>query len=459
MKKTNVVIIGGGTGGLVAAVRGAQNGLDITLVEKDQLGGTCINAGCIPSKALLNACDVAYRALHGGEMGIQAKVNVDYKKMIGWKEGIVEQIRSMSQRTLERVGVDVKRAKASFSSSNEIILSTGKGEESIKFDKAIIATGSKPIELPGFPFDHEAVLDSRQFLDLTTLPKRLLIVGAGYIGMELGTVCAKLGVDVTVIEMMDQILPGWDRRLVQPVAKKAEKLGIHFHFGLKASGIETEKEKPIVVAESKSGEKQKFPVDKILVTVGRKPLTDGLGLENTKVTIDKRGFIETNGALQTKDPNIYAIGDVAGEPMLAHKAFRDATIAVDSILGKETPPSDHVPAVVFTDPQIAQVGVSPDSREPSHAIGRAHFGAIGAAHTKGKTEGFARIVIDEKTGVILGADIVGPDASELIHELCIAVNQKLRAKDIVNTVHTHPTLSEIIAKAAENAGDLPPHSL
>ncbi|MEA1905086.1 MAG: NAD(P)/FAD-dependent oxidoreductase, partial [Candidatus Hadarchaeota archaeon] len=253
MKKTNVVIIGGGTGGLVAAVRGAQNGLGITLVEKERLGGTCVNAGCIPSKALLNASDLAYRPLHGEEMGIQAKVDVDYKKMIGWKDEIVDQIRSMAQRTLERAGVDVKRAKASFSSSNEVILSTGEEEESIKFDKAIIATGSKPIELPSFPFDHEAVLDSSQFLDLTALPDRLLIVGAGYIGMELGTVCARLGVDVTLIEMMDQILPSWDRRLVQPVARKAEELGIHFHFGLKASRIETEKEETIVVAESKSG--------------------------------------------------------------------------------------------------------------------------------------------------------------------------------------------------------------
>lgn len=459
MEKTNVVIIGGGTGGLVAAMRGAQSGLDVTLVEKDRLGGTCVNVGCIPSKALLNASDLAYLASRGEEMGIQAKIDVDYRKMIGWKDGVVDKIRSMAQKTLERVGVDVKRAKASFSSSGEVVLSAEEGEESIKFDKAIIATGSKPIELPGFPFDNKAVLDSSQFLDLTMLPDRLLIIGAGYIGMELGTVCAKLGVDVTIIEMTDQILPGWDRRLVQPVARKAEELGIRLHFGLKASGIETKGGEIIVVAESKSREKQRFLADKILVTVGRRPLTDGLELENTRVTLDRRGFIETNESKQTKDPNIYAIGDVAGKPMLAHKAFRDAAIAVDSILGREAPPPGHVPVVVFTDPQIAQVGVSPDSLEPGHAIGRAHFGAIGAAHTKGKTEGFARIVIDEKTGVVLGADIVGPDASELIHELCLPIDQKLGIRDIVHAVHTHPTLSEIISKAAENAGGLPPYSM
>lgn len=459
MGKADVIIIGGGTGGLVAAVRGAQNGLDVTLVEKNQLGGACVNVGCIPSKALLNASDLAYRPLHSEEMGIRARVDVDYEKMVRWKEGVVDKIRSMAQQTLKRAGVEVKRARASFSSSNEVKLRAEGKEESIEFDKAVIATGSKPIELPGFPFDHEAVLDSSQFFGLTELPGRLLIVGAGYIGMELGTVCAKLGVDVTIIEMADQILPGWDKRLMQPVAKKAEELGIHLHFGLKASEIGTEKGETIVVAESKSGEKQKFPADKILVTIGRKPLTDELNLENTGATVNERGFIETNESLRTKDPNIYAIGDAAGEPMLAHKAFRDAAIAVDSILGKETPPPSHVPAVVFTDPQIAQVGVSPGSREQGRAVGRAYFRAIGAAHAKNKTEGFARLVIDEKTGVILGADIVGPDASELIHELCIAIERKLTVEDIVRTVHTHPTLSEIVAKAAENAGKLPPYSL
>lgn len=459
MKKTDVVIIGGGTGGLVAAIRGARNGLDVTLVEKDQLGGTCVNIGCIPSKALLNASDLAYLAAHSEGMGIRARVDVDYGKMARWKDGVVEKIRSMAQETLERAGVDVKRAEASFSSSNEVALSTGGREESIKFDRAIIATGSEPVELPGFPFDHEAVLDSRRFLALAELPGRLVIIGAGYIGMELGTVCAKLGVNVTIIEMTDQILPGWDRRLVRPVVKKAEELGVRIHLGLKASGIEAEKGETVVVAESKSGERPRFPADKILVTVGRRPLTDGLGLENTRVTLDGNGFIETDETGRTKDPNIYAIGDVAGEPMLAHKAFRDAVIAVDSILGSDAPPPDHIPAVVFTDPPIAQVGAPPGSPGPGHTVGRAYFAGIGAAHVKGKIDGFARIVIEEKTGVILGADVVGPDAPELIHEFCIAIGRKLTVRDIVQTVHAHPTLSEIVAKAAESAGRLPPYSM
>lgn len=458
--KKDVVIIGGGSAGLVAAARCAWNELDVLLIEKEKLGGCCLNAGCIPSKALLNVSDLVYRSHHSEELGIQASMEVDYKKTVEWKNEIINRLRSTVRKTIEGAGVDIKKGEASFVSSNEVTLSTGDGKEPIKFDNAIIATGSKPVELPGFPFDHGAVLDSGQFLDLTQLPDRLIIVGAGYIGMELGTVCAKLGGDVAIIEMADQILPGWDKRLIQPLVRKAENLGIDFHFGLTASGIETENGETFVVVESKSGEVRKFPTDKCLVAVGRKPLTDGLNLKNTGVSVDKRGFIETNESLQTKDPNIYAVGDVAGEPMLAHKAFRDATIAVDSILGKKTPPSGHLPVVVFTDPQIARVGISPSkSRESGHAIGRAYFRAIGAAYTKNETEGFARIVVNEKTGVILGADLVGPCAPELIHELCIAVEQKLRIKDIVHAIHTHPTLSEIITKAAENAGGLPPYSM
>lgn len=458
--KKDVVIIGGGSAGLVAAARCAWNELDVVLVERERLGGCCLNAGCIPSKALLNVSDLVYRSLHSEELGVQASVEVNYKKTVGWKNEIIDRLRSAAQQTLERAGVDIRKGEASFASSNEITLSTEDGKESIEFDKAIIATGSKPIELPGFPFDHEAVLDSRQFLDLTQLPNRLLIVGAGYIGMELATVCAKLGVDVTIIEVTDQILPGWNKRLIQPLVRKAKKLGIDFHFGLNASRIETENGGATVTAESKSGEVQKFQTDKCLITVGRKPLTDGLNLKSTGVTIDKRGFIETNESLQARDPNIYAVGDVAGEPMLAHKAFRDATIAVDSILGKKAPPPGNIPAVVFTDPQIAQVGISPgESRESDHAIGRAYFRAIEAAYTKNETEGFARIVVNEKTGTILGADIVGPHVSELIHELSIAIEQKLKIEDIIHTIHTHPTLSEIITKAAENAGGLPPYSI
>lgn len=455
----NVVVIGGGPAGIIATARASQGGLNVTLIEKENLGGCCLNHGCIPSKALLTASDLAYTPTHSEKMGIKAEIDIEYEKTIGWKDDIIKRFRNLSEKTLEKQGVDIKKGKASFASSNEIIVENEDEENLIEFDKAIIATGSKPIEIPGLPFDNEYVLNARQFLSLTDLPERLVIVGAGYIGMEIGTVCAKLGTHVEIIEMMNQILPGWDKRIIKPLRKKSEKIGINFHFGVKADKINNEDGEVSLTAETNSGDTKEFRGDKCLVTVGRQPKTDGLELEKTDVEVDKKGFIETDSSRKTEDSNIYAAGDVAGEPMLAHKAFRDGAIAADSLLGKETPPPGNVPSVVFTDPQIAQVGRSPSkSSEPNQSVGRAYFRALEAAHTKDKSEGLARILIDEDTGVILGADIVGPDASELIHELALAVEKELKVKDLVDTIHTHPTLSEIIAKVAERAGGLPPHS-
>ncbi|MBS3815353.1 MAG: dihydrolipoyl dehydrogenase [Hadesarchaea archaeon] len=455
-----IIVIGAGPAGSVAAERCAQEETEVTLIERWLLGGCCLNVGCIPSKALLNASEIFHQSLNSEDLGVTANASIDYAKTASWKNNVVEKLRSQSRKPLERAGVTIKEGEGLFSSSSEIIVNDGENEESIEFDKAIIATGSEVIELPNFPFDHEAVLNSRQFIELEELPDRLLIVGAGYIGMELGTVAAKLGVDVTTIEMTNQILPGWDKRLIKPVEKKAKNLGIDFHFGLKATELKTKDNENIVIAENESGEEKEFPTNQVLVTVGRKPQVDGLNLDNTKVRTNENGFIETNESMQTNDPNIYAAGDVAGEPMLAHKAFRDAVIASNSILDKETPPRGHVPSVVFTDPKISQVGISPSKKNKSrHSVGRAYFRANGAAFTKNKTEGLARILFDKETETILGADIVGPDASELIHELCLAIENNLGVKEIVNTIHAHPTLSEIILKAAENAGEFPTYSL
>lgn len=456
----DLTIIGGGPAGSVAAARCAESGLEVSLIEKGLLGGTCLNVGCCPSKAILTVSNLVHRAENSKKLGIEASVDVNYKKTLDWKDKFISKIRKALQNTLEKENVEIKRGKASFVSSDEVKITNENGEESIKSKKIMIASGSKPIELPGFPFDHEKVLDSSQFFELKQLPERIAIVGAGYIGMELGTVCAKLGTDVTIIEMTDQILPGWDKQLMRPLAKKSKKLGIDFHFGLKASELKTQNGETLVLAESKDGETKEIPTDKCLVTVGRKPLTEDLNLENTNVNLTENGFIQTNKSLQTEDSNIYAIGDVAGEPMLAHKAFRDATIASNSILEKEIPPSQNIPSVVFTDPQIAHVGTSPDQLEKSdYKIGKASFRSIGASYTKDKTDGFARILVDKDTNVVLGGDIVGPNASEIIHELGIIVENELTIEDILDTVHTHPTLSEIITKAAEDAGDTSPYSL
>lgn len=457
--KKDVVVIGGGSAGSVAALRCAEAGLDVSIVEEDELGGCCLNSGCIPTKVLVNTSELAYSSAHSEELGIEADVDVDYEKTIERKNEVVERLRSFLQKSLSRSEVDVEEGIGRFSSSEEIKISSEDGEKTLEFDKAVIASGSKPVELPGLPFDRDEVIESREFLDLKQLPERLVVVGAGYIGMEIGTTCAKLGSEVTVIEMKDQILPGNDKRLVRPVKKKLDKLGIEFHSNLKASKIDSDNGEQLLIAESKSGDVKEFSFDKCLVAVGRKPRTDSLGLENTEVSTSENGFIETNEELKTENPDIYAAGDAAGQPMLAHKAFRDGSAVGDSILNRDIPPRKNVPEVIFTDPQIAHVGISKGKMEKEkQRVGRAYFKAIEASYTKNKAEGFARLIVDED-GTIRGGDIVGPEATELIHQIALAVQQELTVKEIVHTIHAHPTLSEIIAKAAENAGDLPPYSV
>jgi len=466
---TELAVIGGGTGGYVAAIRAAQLGLDVTLVERDALGGTCLNYGCIPSKAMITATGVADEAANAEEMGVTADPQVDLAKMVSWKDGVVDRLTGGVEQLCTSAGVHLVDGTAEFADEHKLRVvhgGEGQGSESVEFEYAVVATGSRPIEIPGFSFADEPVLDSRQALALEEVPDRLVVVGAGYIGMELAGVFAKLGTDVTVVEMLDSILPGYDDALTRPVSRRAEELGIDFHFGQAAKewreGLPAEAETDggadegiTVVTEDEDGEESTFAADKVLVAVGRAPVTDTVNLDALDLEPDDRGFLETDHQGRTALDHVFAVGDVAGEPMLAHKASAEGQVIAEVIAG-EPAAMDYqaIPAAVFTDPEIGTVGMSEDEAEEagfSPVVGRFPFSASGRALTTGHAQGFVRIVADEESGFVLGGQVVGPEASELIAELGLAVEMGATLEDVARTVHTHPTLSEAVMEAAEHA--------
>lgn len=453
---TELIVIGSGPGGYVAAIRAGQLGIDTVLVEKDDYGGTCLNHGCIPSKALITASDLAYRAADATEWGIDAEISVDLERMVDWKAGVVDRLTTGVERLNKANGVTLLDGEASFVDETTVEVSSEAGVETVGFDHAIVATGSRPIQIPGFDFSDAPVLDSRQALSLDTVPNSLVVVGAGYIGMELAAVFAKLGCDVTVIEMLDSILPAYDDdELVRPVAKRANELGIDFHFGHAAKSWEKTASGILVTTENEAGEQSTFDASNVLVAVGRQPSSDTVNLDAVDVTLDDRGFIETDAQGRTSAPSIFAVGDVAGEPMLAHAASAEGLVAAQAIDGGTDTIDDHViPAAVFTDPEIGMVGVSSADAEQMEAetiTGEFPFYASGRALTTGHSDGFVRIIAERDTGVVIGGQVVGPEASELIAELGLAIETGRTVEEIGDTVHAHPTLSEGVMEAAENA--------
>jgi len=455
---TDVLVIGAGPGGYVAAIRAGQLDLDVTLVEKDAYGGTCLNYGCIPSKAMITASDLAHEAGHAEEMGIYADPEVELGEMVGWKDGVVDQLTGGVEKLCKANGVELMEGRAEFADETTARVvhgGEGQGAETVEFEHAVVSTGSRPIEVPGFDFGDDPVLDSRQALALETVPESLVIVGAGYIGMELAGVFAKLGTDVTVVEMLDSVLPGYEDDLARPVKKNAEALGVEFHFGEAASGWTESGDGITVETENEDGDVSEFGAEKVLVAVGREPVTDTLELENAGVETNDDGFVETDDRARSNVDHIFAIGDVAGEPMLAHKASKEGQVAAEVIAG-EPAALDYqaVPAAVFTDPEIATVGLTEAEAEEEGfepAVGQFPFNASGRALTTGHADGFVRVVADEPSGFLLGAQIVGPEASELVAELGFAIEMGATLEDVASTIHTHPTLSEAVMEAAENA--------
>ncbi|WP_408956842.1 dihydrolipoyl dehydrogenase [Natrinema sp. 74] len=468
---TDVLVIGAGPAGYVAAIRAGQLDLDVTLVEKDAYGGTCLNYGCIPSKALITATDVAHEAATAEEMGIHADPAIDLAGMMDWKDSVVEQLTSGVEKLCKANGVSLLEGTARFADEHTVRVShsgEGQGSETLEFEHAIVATGSRPIEIPGFDFSDEPVLDSRQALALESVPDSLVVVGAGYIGMELASVFAKLGTDVTVLEMLDSILPGYDDDLKRPVKARAGDLGIEFEFGYTASDwhgrdedgirvVAEPAERPAVDggADAVADESLDLETEAVLVAVGREPVSDSLSLEEAGIETNDRGFIDTDSRARTNVEHVFAVGDVAGEPMLAHKGSAEGKTAAEVIAGDPAALDQQaIPAVVFTDPEIATVGMTEAEAEEAGfetATGTFPFRASGRALTTGCDDGFVKVVADEADGYLLGASIVGPEASELIAELGLAIELGATLEDVAATVHAHPTLSESVMEAAENA--------
>ncbi|MBI3659033.1 dihydrolipoyl dehydrogenase [Candidatus Acetothermia bacterium] len=450
---TDVLVVGAGPGGYVAAIRVAQLGKDVTLIEKDELGGTCLNIGCIPSKALIYASYIYERLKHLDEMGIQVKeAQVQMEKMQAWKQTVVKKLTSGVEQLCNGNGVQVLKGKATFQSAKKAIVESEHGTQAVEFKDCIIATGSVPMVIPGFEPDGNVVIDSTGALALKVIPKNLVVIGGGYIGLELGMVYAKLGSKVTVVEMLDRLLPGTDPELTRLVARKARALGIETYVSSKAKEVKRNQNGAELTIVTPEGEK-KLQADKILVSVGRKPSTNGLGLDKLGIQPDAKGFISVNAQMRTSNPHVYAIGDVVGNLMLAHKASHEGVVAAEVICGLPSAADFRtIPAVIFTDPEIAYAGWSEEEAKQNGykpIVGKFPFAALGRAISIGETEGFVKVIADEATKVVLGVHIVGPEASNLISEAALAIEMSATLEDLALTVHPHPTLPEGLMEAAE----------
>ena len=465
---TDVLVIGGGPGGYVAAIRAGQLGLDVTLVEMESYGGTCLNHGCIPSKALISASDVAHRAGDAERMGVYADPAVDMSAMVGWKDRLVGRLTTGVESLVKRAGASLMEGRAEFAGGGEARVvqdGDGQGSETVSFEHAVVSTGSRPIEIPGFEFDGDRILSSRHALALESVPDSLVIVGAGYIGMELATVFQKIGSDVTVVEQLDGVLPGYEDDLTEVVHERAESLGVDFHFGQTAREWEDTGDGVLLRTDSdvEGRNEQRFEAERCLVAVGRQPVTDTLNLGAVDIETDDRGFLQTDDQTRTSVDNVFAVGDVAGEPMLAHKAFAEGEVAAEVIAG-EPAALDHraIPAAVFTDPEIGTVGMTQAEAEAAGydpIVGEMPMRASGRALTLNESDGFVRLVGDRETGTLLGAQIVAPEASELIAEVGLGIELGATIEDVADTIHTHPTLSEATMEAAENALEQAIHTL
>ncbi|MDS0476976.1 dihydrolipoyl dehydrogenase [Natrinema sp. 1APR25-10V2] len=457
MAAVDVLVIGGGPGGYTAAIRAAQRGCDVTLVEREGVGGTCLNHGCIPSKALLNASNLVTDLESASEMGIYAEPFVDVGEMVEWKDDVVDQLTGGVEKLCRANGVSVRDGTARFTSDHTVDITANDGTvEELEFEHAIVATGSRPMSVPGFSFEDESILNSRQALALEAAPRSLAVVGAGYIGMELSTVFAKLGTDVTVIEMEDDVLPGYESDLSRPVKRRAESLGVDLQFGQVAVEWSRSNDGTVDLhTEDADGNEYETAAERILVAIGREPVSDTLDIEAAGVEPTDRGFLDTDDRMRTDRDHVLAVGDVAGEPMLAHKAVAEGLVAAEVASGGDAAlNSAAIPTAVFVDPEIATVGLTEaQARDADYSpvVGEFPFNASGRALTLAETDGFVRVVAGEDTGRILGAQIVGPEASELIGELGLAVETGMTPEDVAGTVHMHPTLSEGVMEACENA--------
>ena len=458
MSKYDVTVIGSGPGGYVAAIRCAQLGLKTAIIEKySTLGGTCLNVGCIPSKALLDSSHHYHDAQHSfSKHGISTgDLSFDLETMIERKNSVVKQTCDGVSYLMGKNDIDVYEGVGSFIDKNNIKVSGKDGEKTIQTDKTIIATGSKPNYFPGMEPDKKRIITSTEALEMKEVPKHLLVIGGGVIGLELGSVYARLGAKVTVIEFADTIVPTMDKTMSKELQKVLKKEGFKFNFNHQVQNVTNEGDKVILTAKNKKGEEVTFEGDYCLVAVGRKPYTEGVGLENAGVKVTDRGMIETNDHLQTNVEGIYAIGDVVKGAMLAHKAEEEGVFVAESIAGQKPHINYNlIPGVVYTWPEVAAVGKTEEEIKATgkaYKVGQFPIKALGRARASMDIMGVIKIIADEETDEVLGVHMIAPRAADLIMEAVVAMEYRASAEDIARICHPHPTYSEGVKEAALGA--------
>jgi dihydrolipoamide dehydrogenase len=456
----DAVVIGAGPGGYPAGIRLGQLKVKTAVIEREYVGGVCLNVGCIPSKAVIHAAKTFDKMSHADELGISvAKPTIDLKKLQAWKGGVVNKLTTGVKTLLKGNGAEIILGKAKLAKSgpdgHRITVEGEKGTQTIIAKSVIIATGSRPMEIPGFKIDQKRVIDSTGALALDELPKRLVVIGGGYIGLELGMAYAKLGSKVTVVEALPSVLASMDKDCVGVVARKLKKMGVEVLTDTKAKSWEDKGDRAVLTVELKDGKTATIDADKILLSIGRRPNTEDLGLDQAGVAIDKRGFIVVDDQLRTNVGGIYAIGDVVGGMMLAHKATKEGEVVAEIIAGhKAAVDVRTVPAVVFTDPEVASAGLTEDEAKAKGLtvkLGKFPFVALGRALSVNDSEGFVKVLLDAKTEEILGVHIVGNGASDMIAEATLAIEMGAVAQDVNLTIHSHPTMPEALREAVAAA--------
>jgi dihydrolipoamide dehydrogenase len=452
MGKMKVVVIGSGPGGYVASIRVAQLGADVILVEKDKIGGTCLNRGCIPTKSLLSSVETLLIAKKAGEFGITVEeAEPNFPKIMARKHRIVGQLRKNIQQLVKSRGIEIVSGNATLVNLNKIRVQTKEGVQDIETDKIILATGSEPIVPKIFDTKHSSVLTSNEVLELKEVPKTLLILGAGVIGVEFATVFSALGTEVTMVEMMEQIIPTEDRLIAEQMQIVLEERGISILTSTKMEGITNYGSNSIT---AKLSDGKELTAEKLLISIGRQVNSKGIGLEDVGVAVGPKGNILVNESMETSVKGIYAIGDVVGKILLAHVASTEGIVAAENAVGGNSIMDySTVPSCIYTMPEIASVGLTADKAQEigkNVKVGRFTFGACSKAVIIGDEDGFVNIVADQKTGKVLGAQIMGPHATDLISELSLAVRWGLTAEQIGATIHPHPALAESVMEAAHD---------
>jgi len=450
-----LVVLGGGPGGYAAAFLAADLGMEVAIVERDErLGGTCLLRGCIPSKALLHVGRVLAESRELDAWGIElGKPRIKLDALRARKDKVIATLTGGLSQLARRRNVRLIHGQARFTGSGSMEVVGAEGTQTLTFDHCILASGSRPARIPAFDLPTPRVMDSTSALELQEIPESLLVIGGGYIGLEMGTVYAELGAKVSVVELTDGLLPGADRDLVKPLQTRLEKLFETIHLKTKVLGLEEKKKAILVRFEGPEGPFER-EFARVLVAVGRRPNSDGLGLESTGVKLTPKGFVEVDDRQRSADPRILAIGDVCGEPMLAHRASHQGKVAVEALHGEPALFAPRcIPAVVFTDPEIAWAGLTEQEAKAAGReveVSRYPWAASGRAQALGRTEGLTKLLVDPETDTVLGVGIVGAGAGELIAEGALAIEMAASARDLAETIHAHPTLGETVAFAAEN---------